>query len=273
MPFEDQETSRDEAKPIELYKIYLGDTVVERYTSYQTQIFQGGSEYLPLPGLERTPVTIVRQGRFSNMTIRMPASTQIVTRYINNAPSQPVRIEISRFHADDPALEERLLVVGMLRAISITDGGRKAQLEVSPQNGGFTKTIPSDLFSSQCQNDLGDSTCQFVHTAPTHIAQNVLVTEESAENLTIPGISSYNDGWFTGGFVETPQGDRRLILSHEGTAIRIMVPFEAPVQGTSVSVYSGCDHRPTTCRGKFQNLVNFRGFPYIPSRDPHTGGP
>jgi len=32
-------------------------------------------------------------------------------------------------------------------------------------------------------------------------------------------------------------------------------------------VVAGCDKRAETCREKFQNLVNFQGFPTIPGED------
>ncbi|MNT98193.1 hypothetical protein D3C72_2407210 [compost metagenome] len=30
---------------------------------------------------------------------------------------------------------------------------------------------------------------------------------------------------------------------------------------------AGCDRRLTTCREKFENVPNFRGFPHIPGND------
>lgn len=38
----------------------------------------------------------------------------------------------------------------------------------------------------------------------------------------------------------------------------------APASGDAFTVYQGCDHTPGTCRSKFNNLPNFRGFPYVP---------
>ena len=42
----------------------------------------------------------------------------------------------------------------------------------------------------------------------------------------------------------------------------------APVQpGDSLRLEAGCDRRAETCRLKFNNLWNFRGFPAIPGED------
>ena len=36
---------------------------------------------------------------------------------------------------------------------------------------------------------------------------------------------------------------------------------------------AGCDKRAGTCRGKFDNFLNFRGFPHIPGDDWVTAYP
>ena len=41
------------------------------------------------------------------------------------------------------------------------------------------------------------------------------------------------------------------------------LPF-APSPGDAFTVYAGCDHTQGTCQGRFNNLANFRGFPYVP---------
>ena len=37
-----------------------------------------------------------------------------------------------------------------------------------------------------------------------------------------------------------------------------------PATGDAFTVAFGCDHTRGTCQGKFNNLVNFRGFPFVP---------
>jgi hypothetical protein len=38
----------------------------------------------------------------------------------------------------------------------------------------------------------------------------------------------------------------------------------------TVMVYPGCDGRIETCRDKFDNLIHFLGFPFIPDENPAT---
>jgi uncharacterized phage protein (TIGR02218 family) len=42
---------------------------------------------------------------------------------------------------------------------------------------------------------------------------------------------------------------------------------EAISVGDTFVVTAGCDKRFATCRDRFSNTVNFRGFPHIPGND------
>lgn len=45
-------------------------------------------------------------------------------------------------------------------------------------------------------------------------------------------------------------------------------PIRAPLAiGDGIRLYAGCDKRSETCRLKFNNLKNFRGFPDLPGDD------
>ena len=39
------------------------------------------------------------------------------------------------------------------------------------------------------------------------------------------------------------------------------------VPGDLIRLEAGCDKRAETCRAKFANFLNFRGFPHIPGED------
>jgi len=38
---------------------------------------------------------------------------------------------------------------------------------------------------------------------------------------------------------------------------------EPPAAGDAITVYQGCDHTMGTCGTKFDNLANFRAFPFV----------
>ena len=42
--------------------------------------------------------------------------------------------------------------------------------------------------------------------------------------------------------------------------------------GDAYSVHAGCDKLLATCRDKFSNVINFRGFPHVPGLDRMVSG-
>jgi uncharacterized phage protein (TIGR02218 family) len=66
----------------------------------------------------------------------------------------------------------------------------------------------------------------------------------------------------------------RGIKSHQGTGTgtpSVEITYEIPnfpVGGDVLSLYPGCDHSMATCISKFNNLVNYGGFPYMTQKNP-----
>lgn len=82
----------------------------------------------------------------------------------------------------------------------------------------------------------------------------VTVLTGKAAGLTAPILSDRSVG-----------GARRLELWHS---------IKAPVApGDLVRIVAGCDKQPGTCRNKFANFLNFRGFPNLPGDDWLTSYP
>ena len=51
-----------------------------------------------------------------------------------------------------------------------------------------------------------------------------------------------------------------------GSSLNLINPLQSvPALGDGFTVYFGCDHTQATCTNKFNNLANFRGFPYVPA--------
>jgi len=53
-----------------------------------------------------------------------------------------------------------------------------------------------------------------------------------------------------------------------GTAFELFEPMPYDIQiGDTYDLYAGCDKQASTCKTKFSNFVNFRGFPNCPTQD------
>jgi uncharacterized phage protein (TIGR02218 family) len=52
----------------------------------------------------------------------------------------------------------------------------------------------------------------------------------------------------------------------DATGLILTYPLPAlPALGDSFTAFQGCDHTLSTCRSKFANEANFRGFPFAPT--------
>src|SRR3546814_2715916 len=51
----------------------------------------------------------------------------------------------------------------------------------------------------------------------------------------------------------------------------LITQFEDEGAGTAISLYPGCDHRRMTCKDKFNNILNYGGFDWIPTKNPMGG--
>jgi len=97
--------------------------------------------------------------------------------------------------------------------------------------------------------------------------------------FTASGLGGFASGWFSFGHLEWTSGPNsgRLaeVMLHEiASGVVTITLLEAPVRavagGNAFTIRAGCDKRLETCRAKFANAVNFRGFPHIPGQDTIT---
>ncbi|MBQ3675664.1 MAG: phage BR0599 family protein, partial [Campylobacter sp.] len=59
---------------------------------------------------------------------------------------------------------------------------------------------------------------------------------------------------------------------HKGDKITLMFPLKSLSTADLVYVYAGCDKTIKMCRDKFNNSINYGGFPFVPSKNPVTQG-
>jgi len=63
-------------------------------------------------------------------------------------------------------------------------------------------------------------------------------------------------------------GREKIVKLHRAETVELWQPMAGPVlAGERVVVTAGCDKQFGTCRTKFANARNFRGFPHMPGDD------
>jgi len=143
------------------------------------------------------------------------------------------------------------------------------------------------VYSRRCDASLGDDRCGVDIGAWQ--GEGGIVAIERDSIVTVSGLQGFADGFFDRGTLRLADGTVAEIETHrrlsDGTAqLRLWLPFETPVSASAaVTVTAGCDKTFSTCRARFDNHLNFRGYPHVPGADfaysyadgerVHDGGP
>jgi uncharacterized phage protein (TIGR02218 family) len=275
MSFDALETSQESGRPIEVYE-FTFDGTTYRYTSSSKSQTISTITYETLSGLKRDRISLGPAFRSRDITVEMPASALIAQAFGGTLPGSRCTLSIKRFHSTDtPTPELRELFFGYVQAVTFERGaGSVASFVVRDQLGSQGFTLPRRGFQSSCDHVLYEpTTCKADDTDPTFRASVLSVASISGKTLTVSsGLSGvYADGFMQAGYVEDiAAGDYRLILTHTGNVLSLMHPFRS--QPVLVNVFAGCAHIASVCSSKFSNVVNFGGFPYVPSENPFETG-
>lgn len=170
--------------------------------------------------------------------------------------------------------------IGELRRI---DGAFRAELR------GLTEALNQPqgrAFQKPCSAVLGDAKCGFARDTPGYVETRAVEGVSEGRAFVWNSFQGFEEGWFARGRLEVLDGPAQGLwgmVKHDrfdGSSRRVELwePIRgAVVQGTSVRLVAGCDKRLETCRLKFNNILNFQGFPDLPGEDwvvavPRTSG-
>ena len=132
-----------------------------------------------------------------------------------------------------------------------------------------------------CAAVLGDAQCGVDTSDPVYAATLPVLAQSELREILVTR-SDYTDRWFEQGRLEVVTGAAKgLVAGIKADRIvggrRRIVLWQALraglAYGDTVRLIAGCDRRAETCRVKFANLVNFRGFPDMPTDDWLTAVP
>ena len=142
------------------------------------------------------------------------------------------------------------------------------------------------LYGHLCDAELGDARCGVNLDDPRWRGTGTVISA-SGTQVRLAGLSGYAEGLFVHGRLEVTSGPARgfaaAVRAHDlrGPETVLGLDRELPATlaaGDEVSVIAGCDKSLATCRDRFGNVSNFRGFPHMPGNDflmayPRQGDP
>ncbi|MFD1344701.1 DUF2163 domain-containing protein [Litorisediminicola beolgyonensis] len=163
---------------------------------------------------------------------------------------------------------------GALGEIRRAAGGFEAELR------GLAERLNRPMgrvYQRPCGAVLGDLACGFDLATPGYVHEGAILSAEDGRVLEFPALPGFELDWFRRGRAEVVTGAaaglsaaiKRDHGSERGTRlIELWEPLRAALApGDVVALSAGCDKRFETCRFKFNNALNYQGFPDIPGED------
>ena len=132
------------------------------------------------------------------------------------------------------------------------------------------------LYTASCSADLGDARCSIDLTDAAFRGTGAIAALGGVSVFTASGLDDFADGWFSAGRLTWTSGANDglaiEVKNHRVNAGTVTIELwqampEPLAPGDAFVVTAGCDKRFATCRDRFSNSVNFRGFPQIPGND------
>lgn len=172
----------------------------------------------------------------------------------------------------DPA-QRHLQFRGTIGELRRTGGGFEAELR------GLTDRLNRPLgrvYQKPCSAVLGDGDCRVDLSGAGYSSDLTLEAVDDRRVFRFATVPGFAPGWFQHGRLVVLEGAAKglsgLIKRDRTEGGRRVVELWHPLRaalaaGEALRLEAGCDKRMATCRFKFQNLLNFQGFPDIPGDD------
>ena len=168
--------------------------------------------------------------------------------------------------------QSEIVFRGSLGEISWKDGAFSAELRGLAEG---LNAVRGRVFQARCDAVLGDGRCGKV-LGLQYTTDAVVESVEDGRLVSLRSVGDYADGWFARGEFEVLSGQAAGIVERIKTdgakggqrRIELWKGLRVPLApGDRVRIVAGCDRTRDTCRTKFDNLLNFRGFADIPGED------
>lgn len=162
---------------------------------------------------------------------------------------------------------------GKLGEITRVAGGFRAELR------GLTELLNTPqgrVYHAACSAVLGGTGCNVDLSAAGYSTEVTVETVTDAQEFTFAALTEFDDRWFERGRLVVLSGEAAGLvgvikndrLTNDARTVQLWAPIRGAIAvGDTIRLEAGCDKRAETCRLKFDNFNNFRGFPHIPGDD------
>jgi uncharacterized phage protein (TIGR02218 family) len=253
------------------WKILRRDGVVKAYTDHDVAITYSGVTYTPL---ESGAPSNYRQGSSlapANMDLNMSfASATGTDAELRAGLYDYAEIWTFLINWADQTMGIVKLAYGRLGQVEIRDN--QAVIEVRSLTQLLAVPI-GRIYTPECDATLGDARCKIDMTPFTKDGTIGTVTSNKIFVIAGDAAGQIDDYYSYGKIVFTSGLNDGITMAVEDyvastNLLTLYEPMPYTVSpGDGFTLYAGCDRRFATCKARFSNKDNFRGFPRIPGMD------
>lgn len=254
---------------VDLYRIVAGARVWTITSAATAQKFDAGSglEFYEPVAMGRTAPETKNSLQRSNLDVRLPLGHELSIFALSFLYDDIVTLTV---FTDD--------------GVDVTVQWKGRLLTKKPDDNSVTLSFES-VFTSMRRPGLRarfQRSCRWaLYFRGCNLDKDDWRTDDDATSLvgnvvSVPAAAGQANGYYIGGMLGCADGTLAYIINHVGVALTLQrVPYSLTQQiadgDNAVSIYPGCDHTRATCKAKFDNLLNYGGFDWIPVKNPMGG--
>lgn len=250
------------------WKLTLQDGTIYGFTNHDKDLTISGVTYEAAAGFVPTAVETSNNMSVDNLEVEgFLDSDRITADDLATGRFDFAKVEIFAVNwanLDDPVLILRKGTIGQ-----VSSGQSGFQAEVRGLMDAYQQTA-GKKYQKICRASLGDSHCQINLSAFTFTGTVTVVNDDGTFGTNL----SNNTGFFDYGILTWVSGKNAgnkyevKTYGNTGGVFDLTLPTYWPVNaGDTFAVSAGCDGNFSTCKNRFNNVVNFRAEPHIPGND------
>ena len=243
-------------------------------TSGTQAVIYNGEAYEPWP-IGHSNVESKNDLSKQKLDITMSLDNPLVKRYFAKPIDNVVTVDV--YQQDDNGVS--IMWKGRLTSTRQT-ANREVALSFESIFTSLRRPGLRARYQKMCRAALYGRGCNL---NPEDWAFETTVVSMVGNQVTVGDLSGFAAGRFRGGMIRSPDSTLRFIMDQSGNTLVLSRPFlslqdilASDGYGESygqyygqatVKIYPGCAHNLDGCES-FDNVLNYRGFPWIPTRNP-----
>lgn len=277
MSYEIYENSVQDGDPVSRFVFAVGDTIYA-YTTEPNIVSDSNYTFTPA-AIKMGEVSQTNEMAKDPLELEFHRDVTFAQLFLGGVPEQVTTVTVFRGHLGDTSEEFQFYWKGRVAGASVSGDVVRIDCEnifTSMRRPGLRARYQKRCRHALYQSGCGVSSALYASVSSVTAASGFTITiDELDSNNSNIDSNEANPDYYVGGMVETNDGATRYIVNQSGNVLTLIRPLQSliddvndSVGGAEVTLYPGCDHTTDTCISKFDNLLNYGGFPYIPSKNP-----